>query len=121
MRLLRMSRTEKQENGMKAKAIENTIQITTSETLPDGVKVAITDCADYQAFKKLPKAIELNGVAYALTGWNSDRFCAYYRNDRMDTIATVLKRESFHNDGSLPISKRERGIVVCQNRSTFSK
>jgi hypothetical protein len=49
------------------------------------------DCT-YQDFKKLPLAIEYGGHRYGRTGFNSDRFRAYYRTDSMARLATACKR-----------------------------
>ncbi len=46
-----------------------------------GLRCAIVSCDGYTAFKALPAAIDFRGVRYGLTGWNSDRFIAYYRTD----------------------------------------
>lgn len=37
-----------------------------------------TDCADYEALKVLPQALQFEGRTYGRTGWNSDRGVAYY-------------------------------------------
>lgn len=69
-----------------AKAIE-AVAVLALETLPNGVKVVTTPCADYQALAALPQAIELEGARYGRTGWNSDRKIAYFRSDA--TFATA--------------------------------
>lgn len=51
------------------------------ELLPDGIAVAMTRCADHDAFVKLPEAVEIGDIAYRKSGWNSDRGVAYYRTD----------------------------------------
>lgn len=38
------------------------------------------DCADYDAFKALPKCLEYQLELCTLTGWNSDRGRAYYKS-----------------------------------------
>jgi hypothetical protein len=41
-----------------------------------------TDCTDYDQYKVLPHAAELEGRVYVKTGWNSDRGRAYYKTGR---------------------------------------
>lgn len=67
---------------MKAKAL-NAITILQTVTLPNGVKVLISDCADHQEFKALPAAVEFQGTKYGRSAWNSDLGIAYYRSDRL--------------------------------------
>ena len=62
--------------------------IQSQETLPDGVKVLISACVDYNDFKRLPKVVSCEDVLYGKTGWNSDKYIAYYRNDAK--IALVI-------------------------------
>lgn len=38
-------------------------------------------CADFDAYKVLPQAVELDGRVYGLTGWSSDTGRACYRTD----------------------------------------
>lgn len=57
------------------------IPVLAIEGLPDGVKVAIVSCPDYDAFSALPGAVEIGPDVYGKTGWNSDRQVAYYRTD----------------------------------------
>ena len=56
-----------------------------------GLRCAIVSCDGYKAFKALPVAIDFHGVRYGLTGWNSDRFIAYYRTDALvgDLVGTI--------------------------------
>tara|TARA_Y100000114_G_scaffold111054_1_gene104806 strand:- start:369 stop:590 length:222 start_codon:yes stop_codon:yes gene_type:complete len=72
---------------MKAQAIKNAINIIRVETLPNGVKVIITECVDHKDFKRLPKAVSLNGETFGLTGWNSDKFIAYFRSDKLVALS----------------------------------
>lgn len=51
------------------------------EELPDGVKVAIISCSDYDAFSALPGGLEIGRDTYGKSGWNSDKNVAYYRTD----------------------------------------
>lgn len=71
-----------------ANTIPGAVAVLSLETLPDGVQVVTVPCADYDAVQALPRAIELGGVRYGRTGWNSDRFIAYFRSDA--TIATAV-------------------------------
>ena len=66
---------------MQAKPIQNALTVKSHETLPNGVEVLTLDCTDFAAFKSLPAAVEYNGSQYGRTGWNSDRYVAYYRTD----------------------------------------
>jgi hypothetical protein len=45
----------------------------------DNELIIEVDCTDYDAFKALPKAVEVQGKLLALTGWNSDRCYACYK------------------------------------------
>jgi len=73
---------------MKATIKTDALAIRNFETLPDGVRVLMTDCADYEALKALPTAIEFNNETYGRTGWNSDRKIAYFRTDAK--TATII-------------------------------
>ena len=59
----------------------NAVTVLSAEELPDGVKVLLVPCSDYEEFKSLPHAVQRNGEYYGRTGWNSDRHVAYFRND----------------------------------------
>ena len=65
---------------MRAKPIDM-LTIRSAETLPNGVGVVMLDCANSDELARLPKAIEVDGVRYGRTGWNSDHCVAYYRTD----------------------------------------
>jgi len=65
---------------MEAKPID-AIRVLSFYQMPDSVHVAEVPCQGYDVFKQLPKAIEIKGLTLGLTGWNSDRFIAYYRDD----------------------------------------
>lgn len=41
-----------------------------------------TSCPDYDTYAALPKAVMYLGVAYGLTGWNSDTGRAYYKTTK---------------------------------------
>jgi hypothetical protein len=43
------------------------------------------DCAEHDAFEALPRVVEMGGTLFGLTGWNSDRGVAYYK----DTVAVA--------------------------------
>ena len=75
---------------MQAIIKDNFITVQSVEYLPDGVTVAVVSCLDHSEFKVLPCAIEYNGNGFALSGWNSDRFIAYYRTDRYHSLASIL-------------------------------
>ena len=57
------------------------ITIVSADRLPDGVHVVTVDCDGPSAFARLPRALMFDGREYGRTGWNSDRFVAYYRTD----------------------------------------
>lgn len=71
-----------------ANAVSSAIAVLSLETLPDGVQVVTVPCADFAALEALPQAIELEGQHYGRTGWNSDRFVAYFRSDK--AVATAV-------------------------------
>jgi hypothetical protein len=64
---------------MYAKIVHDHITIKADYHLAD-CRVLETDCADYDAFAALPRVVERDGVMFGLTGWNSDRGMAYYKN-----------------------------------------
>ena len=66
----------------------NALPIIEAQTLPNGVKVLLVPCIDYDALRALPAAVAFEGVKFGRTGWNSDSHVAYYRNDAL--IALVL-------------------------------
>jgi hypothetical protein len=45
----------------------------------EGKWVASVDCDDYDHYKSLPHAMEVNGILVGKTGWSSDREAAYYQ------------------------------------------
>jgi hypothetical protein len=45
----------------------------------EGEFVAETDCQDYDEFRSLPAAIEVQGKILGKTGWSSDRNYACYK------------------------------------------
>jgi len=51
--------------------------------LIDNKHVAVVDCNDYDDFRKLPDAIEINGKILGKTGWSSDRHYACYKENVM--------------------------------------
>lgn len=67
---------------MVAKPLHNVLNVKSAESLPNGVKVVIIDCADWMAFVRTPNAIIYDGLTYGCSGWNSDRCVAYYRTDK---------------------------------------
>ena len=73
---------------MQATPIQNALTVRNAETLPDGAKVVTIDVADYMNFINTPHAIEYDGQVYGRTGWNSDKFVAYYRTDKK--VARVI-------------------------------
>lgn len=46
----------------------------------EGVTIAETRCQDYDDFRTLPRAIEVEGKVLGLMSWNSDRFSACYKS-----------------------------------------
>ena len=67
---------------MKLKTVDG-VTIDYREKLPDGVTVLYTCCYGYDMFKALPKVVEVEKKkVFCLTGWNSDRGLAYYRDYR---------------------------------------
>lgn len=63
---------------MQAKILPGFLKINALHVI-EGEFVAETDCEDYQAYKSLPAAIEVDGRIMGKTGWNSDRGYAYYK------------------------------------------
>lgn len=77
----------KWECKMNATVVVSAITVNEVQTLPNGVQVCIVPCSGYDAFKALPAAIDFEDKRYGLTGWNSDRYVAYYRTDRAVAMA----------------------------------
>ena len=67
---------------MPAKPVQNALTIKHAETLPNGIKVIMLDCAGSLEYNNSPKALEYDGEIYGRTGWNSDRCISYYRTDK---------------------------------------
>jgi len=63
--------------GLAAEAVGGVVVIR-AETLPDGVRVLVVPCGDYE---RMPQAVEHGGRLYGRTGWDSDRMVAFYRTD----------------------------------------
>ena len=63
-----------------AKALEGALVVLQEFNLGyhTGLTVA---CGDYGDFRKLPPVVELRGVQYGKTGWDSDKGIAFYRTD----------------------------------------
>lgn len=61
--------------------------ITGEEILPDGVKVLITSCNDFNHYDNLPAIVAYDRYLYGKTGWNSDKCVAYYRDDAKIALA----------------------------------
>lgn len=75
---------------MKAKAIENTLNVLSCVTLPDGDKcLTVPAYLGWDSVKNLPAALEFDGRTYGYTGWNSDRNVAYYKTSK--GFATMKK------------------------------
>lgn len=47
----------------------------------DGITGIYVDCADFDAFAKLPAAVEFIGKVLGKTGWNSDFGYACYQSN----------------------------------------
>jgi hypothetical protein len=52
----------------------------------EGTTCAMVDCADYDAYKRLPEVVSYHGVKMGKTGWNSDTNRAHYQSN-----ATILQ------------------------------
>lgn len=68
---------------MMATRVDNAIVITSSQTR-DGICVLETPCNTFSDYKSLPTIVHISAFGksiFALTGWNSDRGVAYYRDD----------------------------------------
>lgn len=67
---------------MKAGIVNQYIVIRADYRLSD-CRVLETDCMRYDAYLGLPRVVERTGVLFGLTGWNSDRGVAYYKDTAM--------------------------------------
>lgn len=46
-------------------------------------RVITVDCADYDAYKRLPRAVSIGNDIFGLTGWNSDLEIACYKTGEL--------------------------------------
>lgn len=77
---------------MEARRVKDRILVMASysmphETILETVRVIETACRDHRAFRALPRVVEMGGVLYGLTGWDSDRCVAFYRDDARTAVA----------------------------------
>jgi hypothetical protein len=63
---------------MQAKVNHDYLQVI-SAVKCEGQSIVTVPCADYDAYKTLPTAIEFENKIHILTGWNSDMECACYK------------------------------------------
>lgn len=74
---------------MNAVAITNLIRVNILVVI-DGEAIAEVDCADYDAYRKLPDAIQVQGYIVGKSGWSSDRnFACYKENILLGQIVDV--------------------------------
>ena len=73
---------------MKAKIVEDKYLQVDYYHLPDGDPVAEARCLGYDHFKSLPCFVECKDHLLKKTGWNSDRYIAYYK------LAGVIARKA---------------------------
>lgn len=52
----------------------------------DGILCAMVDCADFDAYQRLPQVVSYANAILGKTGWNSDTHHAHYQSN-----ALVLK------------------------------
>jgi hypothetical protein len=64
------------------------VELSWTETRPDGTLVGIVRISGWNEVKQLPKVISFEGRPLVRTGWNSDTLVAYYPSDRM--VATAV-------------------------------
>lgn len=70
---------------MQATAIQ-AITILSIEHI-EGDTILLTTCPDYDAFRALPQAVDFDGTTYGLTGWNSDRCIACYKDTALVAVS----------------------------------
>jgi len=70
-----------------AVGVENYVLIRADYNLID-CRCLEVDCVDYEHYSKLPRLVRKNGVMFGLTGWNSDRGIACYK-DRVITAKAI--------------------------------
>jgi len=59
----------------------------------EGDFILETDCADFEAFKRLPAAVTFDGRTYGKTGWNSDSGYACFKTGVNIAIAKRIQGE----------------------------
>lgn len=70
-----------------ASPVRGAVEILGQVHLPNGEIELIVPCEDYDVYRKLPAAVEFQGVFYGKAGWNSDIGNAYYRSGKTYAIA----------------------------------
>ena len=63
---------------MEAKIVKNTLLLQSVQAIGRD-SIAMVDCLDYEAYRKLPEVIEYQGKMLGKTGWNSDSGYACYK------------------------------------------
>ena len=61
--------------------IKNNYIVVRASHIIDAEFVAEVDCNDFDEYKALPAAIEVDGKLLGKTGWSSDRFYACYKQN----------------------------------------
>ncbi len=66
---------------MYATQVQDKLPIVSIERLDSYTTCLIVHCADYEDYsKRLPRIVSYDNEMYCLTGWNSDRCIACYKN-----------------------------------------
>jgi len=69
--------------------INNIIPVISS-CIVEGETIVEVNCNDFSEFKKLPEAVNFSGEMLVKTGWNSDKFRAYYKSAKNFQFATAV-------------------------------
>ena len=61
--------------------VRNDMIVVESSYIIEGEFVCVVACEDYEVYKRLPSAIEVNKRLLGKAGWNSDKgYCCYKEN-----------------------------------------
>ncbi len=72
-------------NIVKAEQVIRVIE----EHFIEGEFVIEVDCEDYQIYKSLPSAVKHYSGRLIKTGWNSDRFRAYFKTEMVGQVVDL--------------------------------
>jgi hypothetical protein len=86
--------TPKEETKMTARAIPNEYVVNRIERFSGQlwaeIDLDVSECSDYEAAKRMPRVIEVDGERLGYSAFNSDRHVIIYRSGAV--VATAARR-----------------------------